>query len=285
MDLGLTFISAYQTINAAALLNTNQRLSDLQLSNILTFSSQTVFPDPLLSLRHNRFLRNRRNLKPGSPRKGFWMDPKLEKWEITPTSSLVIVKGSYKLRFQVKDFCVNIIECLQIAKVPIIWALPTMKKIDDSTLFSTLDLLKHLVWQVLKINTALQNESSMAAICARSQTASDEDHWFSILASVITGLDRLYVVIDVETLSGISAGSRSLPEAFLDLFSMLADRGSNTKMRIVLVSYISPFFSEMENPVVRDLILQVGSKARGTLVGSKGKQSKWLSLKARGNSK
>jgi hypothetical protein len=213
------------------------------------------------------------------------MDPKLEHWQRKTVSSLVIVKGSYKLRFQVKDFCVNIIECLRTAKVPIMWALPTTNEKDDSPNYSTLDLLKHLAWQALKINTVLQTEGSMAVSCARFQTATDEDHWFDILASVMTGLDRIYVVIDVEILSGISAGGRSLPEAFLHLFSMLADRGGKTEVKVILVSYVSPVFSEIEEGNIRDLIVQVGSKAGSALMGSKGKQSKRLLLKARGNSK
>ncbi len=101
----------------------------------------------------------------------------------------------------------------------------------------------------------------MAVNCARFQTTTDEDHWFDLLASVMTGLGRIYVVIDTGILSNVLVGGKSLPEAFLHLFSKLADRRSKTQVKVLLISYISPRFAEIEQNDIRDLVLQVRAKA------------------------
>ena len=261
----------------------------MQLSNILSFSARTHFPDPLVSLQKNRFLRNRRATKHSSPSPSerFWLDPKLEQWEGNAASSLVAVKGSYKLRFDVRDFCVNIVEYVRAATVPVIWALPTPSEKDaDVRTYSTLDLLKHLTWQILRLNTMLHAEASMSVTCARFQSATDEDQWFDLLASVTAGMDKIYVVIDVEILSSISAGRKSLPEAFLYMFAKLTDRGSKTVMKVVLVSYTPMVFSERVESRIRDLVVHVGSKAGSAFRGGpKRAQPRRVSLRAGGNSR
>ncbi|KAK0123370.1 hypothetical protein ONS96_010362 [Cadophora gregata f. sp. sojae] len=276
---------SYDAVNAAAALNTNQRLFDVQLSNILSISAQTNFPEPLVTLEKNRVFRNKRSLKHGSPSKGFSMDPKLENWERNTASSLVAVKGSYRLRFEVKDFCVNIVEYLRTAAVPVVWALPTPSENEYSLVYSTMDLLKHLTWQILRINKVLHAEAPMAITCARFQTAMDEDQWFDLLASVVAGMNKIYIVIDVELLSSISAGSKTLPEAFLYLFSRLAARGSKTVMKVVLVSYTPKVFSENVSSRIRDVVVDVGSKAGSAWKRQKRTESRRVSLRAGGNAR
>jgi hypothetical protein len=76
--------------------------------------------------------------------------------------------------------------------------------------------------------------------------ASTEEEWLNILTSVPQGIPLVYIIIDVElldnSLADLTEGFSS-PAAFLRVFSQLADSSINTVIKVALVSYGSPVFS------------------------------------------
>lgn len=63
----------------AGQLDTNQRVFDLQLSSMLTFTADSPLPDPETSYRYGLLKRNKHKLRIGrSP--AFWQSPKLKFW-------------------------------------------------------------------------------------------------------------------------------------------------------------------------------------------------------------
>ena len=177
----------------------------------------------------------------------------LKDWTTSKSSSLVIVKGSYATRNQARDFSLNVIEAVQSASVPVLWALHDNSKSVCETI-NTADLLKSLVQQAIRVNKAFQNEKFCTLSCIRTQSARDEREWLDILGSVLVGLPLLYIVVNLESLGRNPLAMTehfSWPLAFLSLFQSLSSRGVATVVKIVLITYGDARFldlSDLENP-------------------------------------
>jgi hypothetical protein len=236
------------------------RLSDLQLSQILNFTSNMSLIDPIKSFQYGLFMRNRRRLTAASPTKAFWLNSKFDKWKTSPVSSLIIVQGHTQLRAGIRDFCVNMVEALRDANIPVLWALKMVDR-DATHEPSVVDLTKDLVSQALRVNTSLQTEQSLALNCARFQRASTESDWFELLGAVLAGIPQTYIIIDTDIISSIYANTTtdfSLPLAFLDLFQGLSSRGLKTLLRVILVSYRPNMSLQSHQQGIRDRIVHAG---------------------------
>ena len=207
----------------------------------------------------------------------FWLTPKVQVWNSAKSSSLIMVKGTFKTRFQIKDFCTNMVELLRSSQIPVVWVLKTIDVAAGQEI-STVDLLKCLVSQVLRLNQSLQTDFAISNRLRMFLNATKEKDWFSLLGSVLEKLPRLYIVIDIEILSASLASLTkgfSWPSAFLDLFQGLLDRGLKTVVKVVLVSYGSQVFLQSTREDIRDVVVSVGSSIAGRK--SLGKKTPWPS--------
>lgn len=216
--------------------------------------------DPVKSFQYGLFMRNRRRLTAASSNKRFWLDSKFDKWKTSPESSLIIVQGHAQLRTDIRDFCVNVVEALRDANVPVLWALKMVER-DATHEPSVVDLIKDLVSQALRVNTSLHTEQSLALNCARFQSASTESEWFELLGAVLAGIPQTYMIIDTDIVSTIYANTTkdfSLPQAFLDLFKGLSSRGVKTTLRVILVSYRSNMSQKSDQQDIHEHIVHAG---------------------------
>ncbi|RYP70582.1 hypothetical protein DL771_005401 [Monosporascus sp. 5C6A] len=113
----------FHSIQTSAQLNTNQQLSELQLSQVLsTFLLR--FEDPDKCYKHHLFLRNRRASGMGvnTSTNPFWLSPKLARWSSSHESSLAIIKGAFTSRLAMLDFGVDVIQTLTASAVLTVWA-------------------------------------------------------------------------------------------------------------------------------------------------------------------
>ena len=98
--------------------NTSQRVSDLQLSQMLTIAAKSSLQDPEISYRYG-ILRRNNSMQRASRSLSFLDSPKLKRWTTSEDSSLIIVKGPYSMREQIRIFGVDLIEAVQNANIPI----------------------------------------------------------------------------------------------------------------------------------------------------------------------
>jgi hypothetical protein len=153
---------------------------------------------------------------------------------------------------------------------PTLWILRTIDQNEGSTSYqpSTVDLLKALVLQAIKLNCTLHNDYTISSRLQMYMSATTEAQWFALLASVLQGLPVVYLVIDIETLGSSLAeieANFSWPTAFLNLFQELSARVIKTLVKVVLVSYGSPVFARNAEKGTRDLVVQVGRLAKGSI--------------------
>ena len=245
LDYSLSNI-AHQSLNLSAQIDTNERLSDIQVSDVMNITSRTSSIDAMKSLQYCVFMRNRRSSRPSFVSHPFWLEEKFQTWKSMPASSLIIVKGNYTSRFEIKNFCVDATQLLRDARVPIFWALRTTKQ-DAIQAPSVTDILKNLICQVLRLNIPTQKERSLALSCSKFYGAETEAQWFDLLGSVLAGLPQIYIIVDAEAVSPIYASSKvfSWPLRSLNVFKKLSERGLKTIVKVVLVSYGSTTFQDL----------------------------------------
>ncbi|KAI0437887.1 hypothetical protein F4803DRAFT_565677 [Xylaria telfairii] len=121
---------------------------------------------------------------------------------------------------------------------------------------STIDLLRYLVQQAIKINESIHTDAALSPRYGAHLRAQTEDDWVRVLASVLEGIPLTYIILDIEVLSQ-SLGppeKGSLPSAFCGLFTELSSRGIKTIVRIALVGYGSPLLRGPFTDEYRDLV-------------------------------
>lgn len=223
------------------MLDTNQRVSDLQLSQILTHLSNVPLDDPLKSFQHHLFFRKRRaqGTSLSAVTNPFWLSSRFQSLFSTEGSALALMKGNFATRQVLQDFCVDVIEHLRSSKIPTVWAL---KKVatpnNEQAQSSVVDLLKYLVFQALQLNGSLKTEKTMAWRCAQFQRATTAAELFQLLLAALDGLGRqVYLVLDLETIeeSLQSLDGFNIVSAFLQSFH--ASRSPNTRLKIIIIRY------------------------------------------------
>jgi hypothetical protein len=198
--------AAFQTIQTSANLDTNQRLTDLQLNQIMSFLSETSASDPLKTLQFRMYMSTRMKYRTGSTTQKFWTDPKFHTWESSLTPALILVKGDYRGRFEVQNFAVEIINTLRRQKVPTLWALKPASA-SGECFTSTIDLIKGLVCQAMQLSMCVHTQSSLTVSCAQFRAAETVQEWLDLLARTIAGFSLLYIIIDLEALGNAYAQS------------------------------------------------------------------------------
>lgn len=117
----------------------------------------------------------------------FWLKPKMQVWGLAQTSSLILVQGSFQNRATIQDFCVDVIEVLRNATIPVVWALnPQVEASADA--FTMTELLKNLTYQVLKINSTARKESALASCFANVRDGQGDQQWFDLFCASLGGL-------------------------------------------------------------------------------------------------
>lgn len=229
------------------LLDTSRRVCDIQFSLIIGLVSASSLADPetvrqFYSLRRNRRRRRHDN--------GAILAPclkSLQQWANAPECSVSTIRGSFEARHRLRDLAVNIIDEVSSHNIPVVWALQntghsTRNSTTDSLSpfetgqYTTRDVLKHLVSQLLQQNHTLLNERSMGLNIARFQSATTEKQWFDLLGSGLEGLCAVYIIIDVDVLASAVTTESIWPEAFVVLFNQLRERNIRTKVKVVFLN-------------------------------------------------
>ncbi|TGJ87250.1 hypothetical protein E0Z10_g1563 [Xylaria hypoxylon] len=212
-------VIAEQAINASARLDVSQKLSEIQLAQVLQHISVLNLPEPIKAFQASLFMSKRRQAKPSNRGPPFWLDAKVQRWNNSMESSLIMINGTRHGSI-------------------------SSTSVDKTTAdqVSTIDLLKYLVQQAIKLNENIHADAALAPRLGAHLRAQTEEDWIRVLASVLQGIPLIYVVLDIEVLSQFLEPLAKCfwPNAFCGLFAELSARSINTVVRVVLVSYGSP---------------------------------------------
>jgi len=182
-------------------------------------------------------------------------------------SSLIVFRGSFRARNVLNNFVADTIDLIVDANIPAVWVLQTR----NDGQYSSVDILKQLVLQVLQQNHTLLNESSASLNAARYQSATTEDEWFSLLGSVLVGLAQIYIIVDAEMLNSSIDGRITWASAFQKLFDELERRGVDTVVKVAIIGYKATTLNCLPKAVVDSAVHIPESKCKKAMAQA-GKQ-------------
>ena len=244
MNKKLSDIVATLVIHSSALVRTDERLTDLQVSSIMAFLSKTSMGDPMKAYQYSQLPSSgplsRRGLTHALTN-SFWSSPKLDQWSSATESKVIFLQGNAMVQPVMREFCVRVIEQLREHQVPILWVLggPGGVDVDSATTATPVDVLKQLVLQAMQLNKCAPNEREMTRMCTRFKTLVTETEWMQLLASVLGDIgSQCYIVIDLSTVNeDLQAIEKSFSwwNAFQGLFAELADSISTVVVKVLVL--------------------------------------------------
>lgn len=223
-------------------------------------ATNTRMRDPSACLEYCQFMRKQHQLHATVNIDFNEVGRRIHNWASKPTSSLILMKGTFEAKHATKDLVTEIVELVYESKTAVIWALNGRSQDPTPT-----EVLKHMVFQLLQINSSLKTEGSLSMTVSSFQSARTEAEWFDILGLALNSIPRLFIVIDME-IFGLGRNNYSAWFfKFLELFSKLASRNSRTILKVVLATY-KPY------PQVLTSMSRLGGQSCELLIGKTGRR-------------
>lgn len=206
-------------------------LSSIQSTQALPIISSQCIIDHQSSLQSARILRDRRRFTARPNGTPFWMSPRLQSWNQSPSSALLAALRDRQL---VQDFCTNIIEQLLKSRIAIFWVL----KGKDET-HSVIDALKSLIHQAVNLTYTSQADSKalLSFQLDRFVHAQLEDHHLDSLVDLLRHLRLVYIAVQLEAIQ--SSCASQFQSALYELIERLSNHGAKTVVRIIVLT-LSP---------------------------------------------
>ncbi|KAI0892763.1 hypothetical protein F4806DRAFT_478076 [Annulohypoxylon nitens] len=260
-------LSTTLSLHYTSMISMDYKVTDLQFSQIMRSISESsiMMPDKILGYLQAQAARRRVSRFSASvlPQR-FIKSPKLRAWTEFDSSAIVLVKGTFRSRQPLRDFCFDIIKQLHEAGIHVLLAVKIPLQEPDHPIVTCADILKYLVRQALQITQSIQTESSMSLTCARLHESLTDAQWFQILEAVLCNISgQVYLVIDLELLNrdfGQPQGFSWL-QAFLDFFARLSERKASHRVKVLLLSYGSDFPFALSNEDFASFVVR--TKANG----------------------
>ncbi|PKY02829.1 hypothetical protein P168DRAFT_346667 [Aspergillus campestris IBT 28561] len=231
-------LERFHTLHYTGTLDTSKSVCEMRFSDLLPHIVTPSSADPQATLRYNTLMQNIRRRKGGIVADPFLSSRLVQRWAVDPCLSLACIQGSFTTRHILRDFASGMINLLAKQKIHVVWILPS--NTSDSKKYGPIDIVKQLVSQILHQNPAMLNERCASLNAARSREAYSLDNWFDILGSVLVGVNRIYIVVDLEVLGG---NDHKWSDRFIRLFDELQRRQVPTVVKPILLSCRKPAFT------------------------------------------
>lgn len=247
------------------MVNTNQHVTDLQFTQMMTLLPQPSNYDPIKTFRYHQLVRHRPSHTPLQPLSDrFWLSPILRRWSGSQDSDIALIMGNYQSRLALRNLVVDVIEQLQTASVPVLMAPKPVAQVEatssdnyiDNTM-SPSDLIRNLVRQALQVVHQQQQqqqrggrggggnvhtERSMSRSSAQYLGTDSPKDLFQLLEAVLCEIQgQVYLVVDLGVLlseqrqqqatrlaaSNDRDGGFMWLDSFLTFFAELSERSNN----------------------------------------------------------
>ncbi|KAH6846972.1 hypothetical protein B0I37DRAFT_405030 [Chaetomium sp. MPI-CAGE-AT-0009] len=165
----------------------------IELNQLLSSPLLAHLPTSGDSMNYCRTLRNRRQERFKLPAPSI---SQLQQWSRAKGCPFVFTRCNNGQAS--KDFLVSLIDVVQEAKLPIIWALRFENYWDTRLTYR--DLLKMLVVHSLQTRPDALTTGAFPVTAGSFREAVDEKDWLSILSRVLDGLPVVYIALDTDVL-------------------------------------------------------------------------------------
>ncbi|ETS86248.1 hypothetical protein PFICI_00076 [Pestalotiopsis fici W106-1] len=245
--------TSYHSIQMNAHVNTNERLSDMQVSQALAALSSS-FQDPYTCYQQQLLLRKRRaaGIAPGAATNEFWLSPELRAFASNRDSDMIILAGAFNIRAAIKDFGVDVISSLTRSKINTVWALDGAN--NEGTQWSSADLLRYLTWQVLRACNF--TEKQMSVRFSQFQTSQTPQQWMQLFKEAVKHVgDQLYLVVDLVVIQAslATADGFNIVEE-LNKMMKSESKGATTLLKIIVISYNADWHRNLPSEIAGSVI-------------------------------
>ncbi|KAI9687858.1 MAG: hypothetical protein M1822_001939 [Bathelium mastoideum] len=237
-----------QSVNASARLEFRSKLTDIQLTQALSFVSSQCNIDHTSVLRTTMALRDRRRLSIKTHGTGLWTSPKLRDWDASSASSAMLLKATYRQRLEVRDFCASVIEQLVNHHVVSLWVLR------DKREYSLLEVFKSLILQALSLDRALHTDMQFSSQLRKFLDARLDDDYLNILGDLLQHFNLVYIIADTGAMSVDDAVRCRV--CLHQLSQRLAEREAQTVVKVIVSSYGPAQGTTQER--AEDVVLELG---------------------------
>lgn len=217
---------------SSGFVNTNSLLTDIQVSSIVQSLPNKSQSNPLLSYEYSLMMRNRR-VKQGLASERYpTLTPALRSWSYASGPSLLFVPASTSMRKQLRDLAVSLVHLIRQTGVTILWALDSYAGgTVNSTLDSTITVLRCLVEQAITLSLAQRTEADASRLHALFSRANNADDLIKLLANLMRDMPVVYIVIDInpEAMDAAERGLNLLSSAIFKTLD-LSDRSASQPM-------------------------------------------------------
>lgn len=216
-----------QTVNAATRIEIQQSFYELKISQVFAVLTTGSSLNPQGSLATCRFLRDRRRRSLKSTGVSIARDQTVHQWNDRQGSAMVLLRGSPSSRLDIKDFCADVIECLQTNDTAVLWILTGLES-SPYTEVTEIDLLKNLILQALRIRSAKLSagvDTVVAQQLPKFLNARCKDDWLAMLTTILSSFSTVYIVVDTKAISPLeprpSSNAETAHELILTLMRLL----------------------------------------------------------------
>ncbi|KAK4446731.1 hypothetical protein QBC34DRAFT_411234 [Podospora aff. communis PSN243] len=229
----------------SGLLDTNRKISRIELSQLMAFLSTSSLPSPD-AVRNTLSATRKIRLRQTPNSQTLYHSPALQEWGALPTSSQLLIEAPFVKRHTIRDFAIDVIDLVSAANIPTAWVLDAKNISAEEAAPS--DIVKYLASQVLTTNQTLMDERSASLYAARFQSARTEKEWFALLGSVMEGLQQVYLVIDLDLVDRLGFGPASWLSEFPKFFDLLKQRCESVVVKVAFVRTTKAEMGEAEPP-------------------------------------
>ena len=242
-----------QATNASAQTEVRCKPTDIQLDQALSFISSRCNIDHTSCLRAAIALRDGHRSPFNSSIAGFWMSPQLRGWNASSVSSALLLKGTFRQRREIRDFCASVIEQLLDNQAVSLWVLRDEKE------RSLQEVFKSLILQALSLNYLSHPGAQLNFQLQKFLDAQIDDDYLNILGDVIQHFKLVYIVADIGAMSADEAARCRI--SLHQLSQRLAGKKAQTVLKII-VSLCGPA-KEIAQWQGEDVVLDVGRSSMG----------------------
>ena len=251
-----------RSVKNSTLLECRHALSDIYLVQALTLVSSACRIDHKAALQATLIMHGKNCVHSKRPKcLPFWASPEVQAWNRGERSSLIAIQATFRNRPPVRDPCANIVQQLRDAGVAVLWIL----KPRDNVHYSSIEVLKSLIYQALALEAVPHTESKLSFRLRQYQDACSGDDYASLLGACIQNFKLIYVIVEASAMEPTSASECQIYLRHLSCkLSELDDSGI---LKIMIVSYGPEVESSKEEDSVSLKVRRV-SPRRSTPVPS-----------------
>ena len=245
-------IAIDQSVNASARIDFRNTLSEIQLTQALDMISSQCRINHKSNFETFLALCNRRRFTPRTKSDSFWTSPKLQAWSASTASSILLLKATFRERFEVRDFCTNVIQQLLTARVTTLWILR-----DRDQQYSLPEVLKSLILQALSLDYSSHSDIAFSFQLRMFLDSHIAEDYLSLLSGILQHFQQIYIITDTSAMS--PEVSDQCRVQLRKLSDDLHNRNASTIVKVIVYSY-GPEQPQPAQKPLEDMVLRVGQK-------------------------